>query len=162
LPPAGDPRRSSAIESLRIADTNNIYADVAVRRRLRRGTSFSDAVADPGFTLARVFDGSDRSCSPSRTPAPTYTLRCGHHPGGAVRASDVHELPVWCERKLVDYAIYRAMTKGGELARAQSFLATYEQGLPDPAIGKDRIVPGPITIVPIIGPFELDPDAAHV
>lgn len=153
LPPSGA-TTVKRVASLRIDDADVTFVDDATFN------AYVDSEADPDFTIAREFDGSIE-LFPEPDSGLDYALRCYIVPG-TLSGSDEHELPMWTERKMVDYAVYRAMQKGGELSRADSFLATYEQGLPEPSMGKDRSIPGPITLAPIVSPFDLDPEARHI
>lgn len=151
LPPSGA-TSIKRVESLRIDDEEVVFVDDATFN------SYLDADVDPDFTIARVFDQTVELLPDADGD---YVLRCVIIPA-AMTASDTQELPVWCERKLVDFGCYRGLVKMDEMRRAESFIATYEQGLPAPTIGKDRGIPGPLTLAPMIGTFDIDPDAKHI
>lgn len=151
LPPSGA-TSIKRVESLRIDDEDVVFVDDATFN------SYVDADVDPDFTIARVFDQTIELLPDADG---NYVLRCVIIPA-PLTASDTQELPVWCERKLVDFACYRGLVKMDEMRRAESYIAIYEQGLPEPALGKDRGIPGPLTLTPIAGSYDIDPDARHI
>lgn len=153
LPPTGS-EVVKRVQSLRVDGADVVFVDDA------EWNSFADTTDDPGFVVGRVFAGSVE-LYPTPATGTDYSLRVVIVPE-TLAGSDVHELPIWCERKMIDFGAYRSFVKMDEMRRAENFIATYEQGLPAPTIGKDRDIPGPLTIVPIVGPFDLDPDAKHI
>lgn len=153
MPPSGS-AVIGRVTSLRIDDEDVAFVDDAT------WNSFADATSDPDFTIARVFDGNIE-LFPDPGTGLDYDLRCLIIPA-AMSGSDTHELPIWIERKLIDWATYRGCMKGDEIYRGREFLSMYLEGLPEPSYGKDRGIPGPLTLAPSVGPFDLDVDAAHI
>lgn len=153
LPPSGS-AVVKRVSSLRLDDSDVAFVDDVTFN------GYVDATADPGFVLAREYDGTVEMF-PTPDTGTDYVLRCYIVPG-PLSAGNEHELPIWAERKMVDFAVYRSFQKMGELGRGDSFLATYEQGLPSPSMGRDLEIPGPLTLNAIVGPFDLDVDAKHI
>jgi hypothetical protein len=90
-----------------------------------------------------------------------YVLRCVVIPA-ALTSSDTQAAPGLDRAEARGLRRYRACLKGDEIYRAREFLSMYLEGLPEPSYGKDRGIPGPITLAPSVGPFDLDIDAAHI
>lgn len=153
LPPSGG-TTIKRVSSLRIDDEDVSFVDDATFN------AYSAEQTDPDFTIGRSFAGTIE-LFPEPDTGLDYVLRCVVIPE-ALTASDAQQLPVWIERKLVDFAVYRACMKADELYRGREFLSMYLEGLPEPSYGKDRSIPGPLTLAPSVGPFDLDIDAAHI
>jgi hypothetical protein len=153
LPPSGG-TTIKRVSSLRIDEEDVAFVDDVTFN------AYSADVSDPGFTIGRVF-ASTVELFPDPGSGTDYVLRCVVIPA-VLTASDTHQLPVWIERKLVDFAAYRACMKADELYRGREFLSMYLEGLPEPSYGKDRSIPGPLTLVTPAGPFDIDIEAQHI
>lgn len=153
LPPSGT-STVKRVTSLRIDDVGVAFVDDDTF------ALYSLDTTDPDFTIGRIFNGVIE-LFPTPPNATAYELRAVIIPA-VLTSSDTQALPMWCERKLVDFGCYRALVKCDELIRAQGFLVTYEQSLPEPSLGKDRTIAGPLTLAYVTGPFDLDINAQHL
>lgn len=116
--------------------------------------SWFDSGATPEFTLGRVY-AHQIELYPTPTTGTAYTLRALLIPAPLAAGADVHLLPIQLERKLVLYAQAQAKLKLAEDTSAQEYLAMYEQGLPAVSIGTEQQNPGPFTLIPMAGPWDV-------
>jgi hypothetical protein len=122
--------------------------------------SFFDSGADPDYTLGRVYN-EKIELYPTPDSGTAYTLRYSYVPAPLSAGGDVHPLPRHLERKMTDYACAYACYKMDDVGRGDRYMSMYEQGLFPVATGRETARPGPITMVPIAGPFDLDVEAMH-
>jgi len=122
--------------------------------------SYHDAGADPDYTLGKVFNETIE-LYPTPDSGTAYALRFTKVPAPFTTGTDVHALPLHMERKLTDYATAYACYKLDDTNRGDRYMALYEMGLFPVATGRETKRPGPMTLVPIAGPFDLDYDAQH-
>lgn len=120
-----------------------------------------DKGLSPSATIGRVF-GANIELYPTPTTGTAYVLRCNYIPAPLASGADVHVLPLQVERKLVEYATAKSKYKDGQLDEGDRLMMLYEQGLPKFNASQTRHHPGPWTLLPEPGPFDLDPDAQHV
>lgn len=122
--------------------------------------SYVDAASQPVFTLGRIYN-EVIVLYPTPETGTDYTLRCTSVPAQLSGGGDTHTLPLHMERKLVEYAMAKSLYKEGELERGDRFMALYENGLFPVASGRETQRPGPFTLVPIEGPFDVDWEGKH-
>lgn len=123
--------------------------------------SWRDAGGPPGVSLGRVWN-STVEVIPAPNNGVAYTLR---YAGIPARLDSVEDTPVVNEllqTKMVRYAQWQGFTKISEPGDADRCLGVYEQGLPDPELGRARLTPGPINIAYELGPFDTSWSAAHI
>jgi len=121
---------------------------------------WSDDGMVPDHTLGRVFDLKIQ-LYPTPANATAYKLRYAYLPSILIDLGDIPELPTHLHTKLVDYAIWKAKLKLGEVEEAQGFFFEYERSLPAPPVGKIRLRPHPIRVTFEAGPYDTV-DARHI
>lgn len=120
-----------------------------------------DTGANLSTTIARVYT-EKIELYPVPASGTSYELRYYKLPGDLVNGSDVSPLPPELHVKMVRYAQAQAKLKAGEEGAADRYLAMYEQGLPGPAVGRQRFWPGPLSVFPDPGPIDRDPQSIHI
>jgi hypothetical protein len=115
--------------------------------------SWKDSGGTPPRRLARVKDPSTIETYPTAV-SKSYTLDFWRAPATLSDGVDVPEIPQELHIRLVYSAQAEAKLKEGELAQADRYLAMYEAGLPPRATGRDRVLPGPLSMAPQPGWFE--------
>jgi hypothetical protein len=119
-----------------------------------------DSEATPDQTLGRLQDGVIQ-LYPTPDTGLDWALHAIIIPTHLSAGSDTHELPISFERKMVAYAQSMGKLKEGDLGESDRYMATYEQGLPGVNLERNRQVPGPLNLIPVPGPFDIDADSAH-
>jgi len=122
--------------------------------------TYHDSGAEPDYTMAKVF-AETIELYPTPDTGTDYALRFSKIPAPLTSGSSTHALPLHMERKLTDYAAAYACYKMDDVGRGDRYMALYENGLLPVASGSETARPGPMTMVPIAGPFDIDFDAAH-
>lgn len=155
LPPSGTSEVLN-IESLLLGDDGDdvVFVDTDTWQ------TYHDAGADPDYTLGRVFNEAIE-LYPAPEDGTAYALRFSYVPAPLSAGGDTHALPLHLERKLTDYASAYALYKMDDVTRGDRYMAMYENGLYPVATGRETARPGPMTLVPIAGPFDIDIEAMH-
>lgn len=122
---------------------------------------FSDAGATPPKTLGRPF-GNNLELYPTPTTGTAYSLRYVVKPAPLVNDSDTPEIPEELHVRLVNYDRAHAKIKAAELQEGNTYMALYEAGLPSSPRGKRRQFPGPLSLAPVPGVIDEDPEARHI
>lgn len=120
--------------------------------------SWSDTGGNPNVTLYRIF-GDSIYLFPDATGS-TYTLEYSYEPADLVDTDDESLLPKNLHSKMVNYARAQALLKAGDTSLADRYLVMFEEGLPAVTIGRERRVPGPLSMSFARGPFDTT-DARH-
>jgi hypothetical protein len=155
LPPSGS-TETLMVETLILGDEGDevVFVDDEIWQ------AYSDSGAVPTFTLGKVF-AEVIYLYPGPTSATDYILRATHVPAPLTTGSDTHALPLHMERKITDYAKAMAFYKLDDIGRGDRHMSMYEEGLFPVATGREIARPGPMTLVPVEGPFDMDYEARH-
>jgi hypothetical protein len=120
-----------------------------------------DTDSTPGLVLGHVFNERIELYPTPATGTP-YRLTYKRLPTMPDSGDDDVGVPPELERKLREYATWKALMKLGRLEDALVWHQLYEDGLPVPALARKRTLPGPLTMERELGPWDTDPEATHV
>ena len=155
LPPTVSDPEPVQVLSLRFGDDDVEWVDDDTFN------AWKDSDATPPHTLGRVWN-SAIELYPVPSIGTAYVLRYSYLPAVMEDVGDEPALPVHLHVKLVYYALAQAKLKYGELDEADRFLVMYEQNLPPPIRGLITLRPAPLSLIPVGGVFDLDPEARHI
>ena len=124
--------------------------------------SHLDSGSTPSRTLARIDEDSNIiELYPEPEASTAYTLKYSWFPSGTGSTTkllddptDKPALPQHLHRKLVYYAQAEAYEALGEDEAAVRARQKFEQGLPEPKLGRALIAPGPDSLLVMPGPFD--------
>jgi hypothetical protein len=155
LPPSGS-TETLIVDSLILGDDGDevVFVDDEIWQ------AYADAGASPTFTLGKIF-AEVIYIYPTPTASIAFVLRATHVPVPLSAGSDTHALPLHMERKITDYAKAMAFYKLDDISRGDRHMAMYEEGLFPIASGREISRPGPNTLVPVEGPFDMDYESRH-
>lgn len=150
----------------------SLPADFVAAISLRLGTDDVEFVDDDTFwmssddgttpvrTLGRVFNDTIE-LYPTPSTGTAYKLRYSKKPTALATGTDTPALPEELHRKLVFYAASLVRLKEEAEGHADRYMAMYEDGLP--ALSpRERIIPGPITLSFVAGPFDNPNEHVHI
>jgi hypothetical protein len=122
--------------------------------------SYADSGADPGYTLGKVY-AETIYLYPTPDFGTEYQLQATVTPVVLAADGDVHPLPQGFEPNMIQYATGFAYYKLSEPGLGDRMMQMYEQGLFPKTTGRETTKPGPITLIPVEGPFDVDVAARH-
>lgn len=115
----------------------------------------------PTGTLGRIFE-RQFELYPAPAAGTTLKFRFKRLAGMLQNGSDLHELPLQLESKVVAWMKFSALMKLGRTDDASAYYTIYNEGLPSIDTGKRASMPLPLQIQIEPGPFDLDVEAQHI
>lgn len=135
-------------EDVEFVDSDTFYA-------------WADVGAIPAHTIAYIFNNVIL-LHPNPEADIDFVFRYSSSPEPLVNDTDEPLVPSYMQTKMVRYAQAQAWYKTDEITRGDRALASYEQGLPPVPGGRDKTIPGPVTLMMEPGPFDVDSDSVHI
>lgn len=115
--------------------------------------NWENSAYSPGTTIGRIFEGNIETYP--AVVSDGYTLEYIEKPIALAAAADTPVVPEELHIRLVNYARAHAKWKEGELEEGNLYWMLYLDNLPQAPDARERKTPGPITVVPQIGYWDL-------
>jgi len=121
----------------------------------RTWQGWRDSAETPDNTIFRIFE-RQIELYPTPDTGTAVTLRYKRLPETLDENDDVHVLPSQLERKLVEYAVAQAKMQDGDSDGALFYMGLYEDGLPNPSVGREQFHVKPLRFTHELNLFDVE------